>query len=118
MVGKNQFLFLFLGITFAFLAKAQNFTRHNWYFSNNNQALIFGKAQGSDAFLVDGKMTQTNNGEKITATDPTTGDLLFYSDGTNIYDATNRVMPNGDGLNTANEVQAMAISPEIGRAHV
>ncbi|MFT6827681.1 MAG: hypothetical protein ACJAZV_000965, partial [Roseivirga sp.] len=114
MVGKNQFLLLFLGITFAFLAKAQNFTRHNWYFSNNNQALVFGKAQGSDAFLADGKLAQANIGEKITATDPTTGDLLFYSDGINIYDATNTIMPNGDGLTTANEAQAMAISPVPG----
>lgn len=114
MVGKNRFLLLFLGITFAFLAKAQNFTRHNWYFSNNNQALVFGKAQGSDAFLADGKFAQTNIGEKITATDPTTGDLLFYSDGINIYDATNTIMPNGGGLTTANEAQAMAISPVPG----
>uniref|UniRef100_UPI0040486A96 T9SS type B sorting domain-containing protein n=2 Tax=Roseivirga sp. TaxID=1964215 RepID=UPI0040486A96 len=114
MVEKYRFLLLLLGITFAFGANAQNFTRHNWYFSNNNQALVFGKARGSDAFLADGKLPQTNLGEKITATDPTTGDLLFYSDGTNIYDATNTIMPNGNGLTTANEVQAMAISPVPG----
>jgi gliding motility-associated-like protein len=114
VAGKNKLLLLFLGITFAALAQAQNLTRHNWYYSNNNQALIFGKAQGSESFLDEGKVAQTNTGEKITATDPTTGDLLFYSDGINIYDGTNVIMQNGGGLTTANQTQALSVSPVPG----
>src|SRR5690606_21171701 len=32
------------------------------------------------------------------ATDATTGTLLFYTDGSNIYDISHSVMPNGNGL--------------------
>lgn len=114
MVGKTKILLLLLGITFAALVQAQNFTRHNWYFSNNDQSLTFGKASGSASFLDQGKIAQTNTGEKITVTDPTSGDLLFYSDGINIYDGTNSIMQNGDGLITANDIQALSVSPVPG----
>ncbi|MGW8121378.1 T9SS type B sorting domain-containing protein [Roseivirga echinicomitans] len=115
MVRKTRTLLLLLGITFTALANAQNFTRHNWYFSNNDQALIFGKATPAKAFLENGKSPQVNSGEKLTATDPTTGDLLFYSDGINIYDATNAIMENGSGLTTdSNGIQALALSPVPG----
>lgn len=117
MVSKNKILLLFLGLSLAVQIYGQNFTRHNWYFSNNNQALVFGKAQGSNSFLEDGKLPQTNNGEKVTATDPTTGDLLFYSDGINIYDATNAIMQNGDGIVSANQIQALSVSPIPGVAN-
>ena len=115
MVRKTRILFLLLGLTFTVLANAQNFTRHNWYFSNNDQALIFGKEQAARSFLEDGKLPQTNIGEKLTATDPTTGDLLFYSDGINIYDATHSIMENGSGLTTdPNGIQPLALSPVPG----
>ena len=115
MVRKTRILFLLLGLTFTVLANAQNFTRHNWYFSNNDQALIFGKEQAARSFLEDGKLPQTNIGEKLTATDPTTGDLLFYSDGINIYDATHSIMENGSGLTTdPNGIQPLALSPVSG----
>ncbi len=65
--------------------------------------------------LDQGKFAQTNLGEKITATDPTTGDVLFYSDGVNIYDASNQIMVRGDGLNAdPNGIQSMAVSPVPG----
>ena len=115
MVRKTRISFLFLGLVFSVLTQAQNFTRHNWYFANSDQALVFGKAESAELFLEDGKVPQTNTGEKLTATDPTTGDLLFYSDGINIYDATNAIMSNGTGLTTApNAVQALALSPVPG----
>ncbi|KYG72499.1 T9SS type B sorting domain-containing protein [Roseivirga echinicomitans] len=115
VVRKTRILFFLLGITFSVLTYAQNFTRHNWYFSNNDQALVFGKARPAKPFLEDGKSSQTNIGEKLTATDPTTGDLLFYSDGINIYDATHSIMQNGNGLTTdPNGIQPLALSPVPG----
>lgn len=115
MVRKTRILLLLLGITFSVLTQAQNFTRHNWYFSNNDQALIFGKEQAARSFIADGKIDQTNAGEKLTATDPTTGDLLFYSDGINIYDATHAIMENGTGLTTdPSGIQPLALSPVPG----
>lgn len=66
-------------------------------------------------FFDPGKVAQANSGEKLTATDPTSGDLLFYSDGVNIYDATHQVMVNGDGLSTdPAAVQGMSVSPVPG----
>ncbi|KYG85627.1 hypothetical protein AWW67_14735 [Roseivirga seohaensis] len=115
MVRKTRILLLLLGITFSVLTQAQNFTRHNWYFSNNDQALIFGKEQAARSFIADGKIAQTNAGEKLTATDPTTGDLLFYSDGINIYDASHAIMENGTGITTdPNAIQPLALSPVPG----
>lgn len=115
MVRKTRITLLLIGIVFSVLAQAQNFTRHNWYFANSDQAIVFGKAESAEVFIEDGKVAQTNTGEKLTATDPTTGDLLFYSDGINIYDATNAIMSNGGGLTTApNGVQALALSPVPG----
>jgi gliding motility-associated-like protein len=44
------------------------------------------------------------------ATDPTNGNLLFYTDGNLVYDACNLQMPNGTGLNgTAAANQPVAI---------
>lgn len=66
-------------------------------------------------FLDVGKVAQSNNGEKLTATDPSSGDLLFYSDGINIYDATHQIMVNGDGITTdPAAVQGMSVSPVPG----
>lgn len=67
------------------------------------------------SFFDAGKVAQNNTGEKLTATDPTSGDLLFYSDGINIYDATHQIMVNGDGISTdPAAVQGMSVSPVPG----
>ena len=98
--------------TFALSISAQNFTRHNWLFSNNDQSLLFGKELGSDPILDAGKIALSNSGEKLTVSNPTTGDLLFYSDGTNIYDASHSIMLRGDGLNAnVSTFQSIAVSP-------
>jgi len=98
-----------------FTLTAQNYTQHNWYFTGNDQALVFGKAPEANPILSQGKLPQNNIGEKLTITDPTTGDLLFYSDGVNIYDGTNQVMVNGSGIITdPTDIQAMSSSPVPG----
>lgn len=115
MVGKTRILTLLAGFCLCLSLQGQNFTRHNWYFTNNDQALIFGKEPDAMPFFDPGKVAQANSGEKLTATDPTSGDLLFYSDGVNIYDATHQIMVNGDGLSTdPAAVQGMSVSPVPG----
>ncbi len=37
-------------------------------------------------------------GPAAVAENPVTGSILFYTDGVNVYDATNQLMPNGTGL--------------------
>ena len=81
-------------------------------FSNNDRALLFGKGIGNEPIIDIGKRSQANAGEKLTATDPTTGDLLFYSDGVNIFDASHQIMQRGDGINAdVTGIQSMAVSP-------
>ena len=101
--------------TFTVSLSAQNFTRHNWLFSNNDQGLHFGKEIGSEAVIESGKIALSNIGEKLSASDPTTGDLLFYSDGTNIYDASHNVMTGGIGLRgDFSGIQSIVTSPVPG----
>ena len=106
---------LLIGILVSFVSRGQDFTRNNWYFTGNDQALIFGKDSAASATLSRGKISQNNVGEKVTATDPTSGDLIFYSDGINVYDATYAVMQNGDGILTdPNGIKALSTSPVPG----
>jgi len=115
-VHRNlKVVLLLIGILVSFVSRGQDFTRNNWYFTGNDQALIFGKDSAASATLSRGKISQNNVGEKVTATDPTSGDLIFYSDGINVYDATNAVMQNGDGILTdPNGIQALSTSPVPG----
>ncbi len=115
MHRKLKVVLLLTCILVSLVAKGQDFTRNNWYFSGDNQALIFGKGPAARSTLSPGKVPQNNIGEKVTATDPTSGDLIFYSDGINIYDATNQIMQNGNGILTdPNGIQAMSTSPVPG----
>ncbi len=112
MRSKLKIILLLIGLLVSFTGKGQDFTRHNWYFSGNDLGLAFGKGTNTETDLIPGKIPQTNFGEKVTATDPTTGNLLFYSDGINIYDATHQIMRNGDNLDAdTNSSQGLSVSP-------
>lgn len=75
---------------------AQNFSGHNWYFGNSNLGIRFSRSDNS-ATLISNKANLGPGGSAV-ATDPVNGNLLFYTDGANVYDVTNTVMPNGSGL--------------------
>jgi hypothetical protein len=79
---------------------AQDFSGHNWYFGNSNQAIRFSRSDNS-ASLVTTKATPFGTGGSAVATDPLNGNLLFYTDGANVFDVSNKLMPGGAGL-TAN----------------
>lgn len=105
-------VFLLLFITLAPLY-GQNFSGHNWYFGNSNQGIRFSRSDNS-ATLVTNKANPFGTGGSAVANDPINGNLLFYSDGVNVYDVTHTLMPNGAGLtgNTAgNQPVAMAKVP-------
>lgn len=93
----------------------QGFSDVNWYFSGNNRALVFGKERNAEPIIDLGKVNQLNPGEKVTITDPISGELIAYTDGTTIFDASHGQMLNGDGILTdADGLQAMAASPVPG----
>ena len=64
----------------------------HWYFGEN-AALDFNSGEP-----VNVPGSQLNSFEGTACISDDNGDLLFYTDGINIWDATNTVMPNGSGL--------------------
>src|SRR5258708_27444442 len=85
-------------ITFSLLAQAQNLAQHNWYFGNSVNAIRFNRGTNK-AYTVNNKAIPFGVGGSAVATDPSNADLLFYTDGVNVYNANNVLMPNGSGLN-------------------
>lgn len=64
----------------------------NWYFGEQ-AGLDF--SNGDPVALTDGAMS---NGEGVASVSDTTGSLLFYTNGLEVYGADHTVMPNGFGL--------------------
>ncbi len=95
------------------LSIAQSYSGYNWYFGGSQFGIRFSRSDGS-ATLVTNQAPAFGNGGSAVASDAANGDLLFYTDGNNIYDRTHTVMPNGTGLgaNTAgNQPVAIAKVP-------
>ena len=103
-------LVIMLGATMTF---AQNLSQHNWYFGNSRNGIRFNRANNKP-FLVTNKAIPFGTGGSAVATDPSTADLLFYTDGNTVYDATHAVMPGGTGLpgnSTANQPAVVCAIP-------
>ncbi len=79
--------------------QAQNLERYNWYFGNSTQAIRFNRITKVPAIV--GKAIPFGTGGGSTASHPSTGNLLFYTDGNNVFDAINLLMPNGGGITGA-----------------
>jgi gliding motility-associated-like protein len=92
---------------------AQNFSGYNWYFGNSAQGVRFSRSSNT-ASTVDNMATPFGTGGSAVASDQLNGNLLFYTDGSNIYDVSNTVMPNGTGLganSSANQPVVVAKVP-------
>ena len=82
---------------------------NNWYFGNRAGVSF---ASGSPVALSPGAMNQLEGCSSISDKN---GNLLFYTDGINIWDKTHRVMPNGSGLmGDASSATSAFIAPVIG----
>lgn len=101
---NTKLLWAFLASIFLLpsISIAQSYSGYNWYFGGSQYGIRFSRSDGS-ATLVTNQATAFGTGGSAVASDATNGDLLFYTDGNNIYDRTHAVMPNGSGLggNTA-----------------
>ena len=95
----NKIFFLFLSCS-SIMAYGQELTRSNWYFGNSTDGIRFNRPDNA-ATLVTNQATPFGTGGSAVATDRTNANLLFYSDGANVYDGCHGIMPNGNGL-TAN----------------
>ncbi|MDH5475006.1 MAG: gliding motility-associated C-terminal domain-containing protein [Cyclobacteriaceae bacterium] len=88
-----SFLFLLISSTGGF---SQGFSNYNWYFGASGQGVQFSK-NTSAPDRVD--ITALNLGGTATASDRYTGSIFFYTDGNRVYESTNNLMLNGNGLN-------------------
>jgi PKD repeat protein len=88
---------------------------NNWYFGNTPKALEFNRISKIPT-VETGKFTPFGTGGGATASNPGNGNLMFYTDGANVYDAYNQVMPNGSGLlGNPSSNQPVAICPVPGQ---
>lgn len=93
--------------------EAQTLARHNWYFGNGPGGLKFNRVTNV-ATAVTNKANPFGTGGSSVATDHDNANLLFYTDGSNVFDISHTVMPNGTGLNantSANQPTAICAIP-------
>lgn len=101
----------------SWLSFGQDLKQHNWYFGNSTQAIRFNRGTNA-AQLINDQALPFNNGGAAVATDPANANLLFYTDGVQVYDANHLLMPNGNGLNgQPNANQPVALSPMPGQVN-
>ncbi len=94
---------------------AQGYYDYNWYFGNSAEGIIFNKFD-NEPLVVNDQAIPFGIGGSVVATDANTGQLLFYADADNIYDASHNIMVNGNGiLGSAASNQPVAISPIPGQ---
>lgn len=84
------FLFSFYSALGNLFAQNQN---NNWFFGNK-AAISF--INGTPITLSTNKMVSIEGCASIS--DPSTGSLLFYTNGLQVWNANNTIMPNGSGL--------------------
>ncbi len=105
------FSLLFLSVISGNQAFGQDFSDYNWYFGNSVDGIIFNKFN-DEPLVVNDQIIPFGNGGSAVATDASNGQLLFYTDGLNIYDATHNLMLNGGGILGNNSInQPAAICP-------
>ncbi|MEP2024267.1 MAG: PKD domain-containing protein [Reichenbachiella sp.] len=93
-----HWLLLFAILTISFSLQAQNYSEYNWLFGNSTNTITFNKSDAR-AQLDTLQFTPFGTGGGAVITDPVTGNLLFYTDGENVYDTNHELVPNGAGLN-------------------
>ncbi|MGB1042768.1 MAG: T9SS type B sorting domain-containing protein [Tenacibaculum sp.] len=85
---KTILLFLLLYVTLAFSQNEANI----WYFGRN-AGIDF--SSGDPVALTNGQLNTFEGASTISDKD---GNLLFYSDGSTVWDRNHNIMPNGTGL--------------------
>ncbi len=102
----------FLALFSSIHSKAQdNLSEYNWLFGNTREYLKF-NISDAEPQLDTIQRTPYGTGGTGVISDPINGDLLFYTDGSNVYDANHQLLPNGTGLSANTSINnAVAISP-------
>lgn len=96
-------LIIMLSTGIAFGQESQKF----WYFGANG---IRFDQPDYDPTRVSKPAVAYGNGGGVTVTDGVSGTLLFYTDGTTVYDVNNLAMPNGGGLSGNSTSNSSAVA--------
>ncbi|WP_430906524.1 T9SS type B sorting domain-containing protein [Maribacter sp. 2-571] len=100
-------LWVFFSIPLLFFAQGES---NNWYFGEG--AGIRFNPDGSVEALNDGALNSLEGCASISSSE---GDLLFYTEGTTVYDRTHDIMQNGTGLfGNVGSTQSAIIVPRPG----
>ncbi len=94
---------------------AQDFTQHNWYFGNSSNGIRFGRSD-NQASLITNKSNLGMGGSAV-ASDPVNGNLLFYTDGVNVFDISHSAMPNGPLVGNPAGNQPVAVAKRPGSVY-
>lgn len=105
----SRLFFIVLLSLLVFTLQAQNVTETRWYFGNSAENLIFDR-NGRDVYLQDDQFTPFGNAGAVTITDQFTGNLLFYSDGVNVYDVSHSILPGGAGLSGTSTINMPVVT--------
>lgn len=92
MKGKHLRLLVFFFVLPLYVS-AQDYTGYTWYFGN--RVVEFNRTNKQPNASTG---AVTLGGPGAVAADPATGDVLFYTDGQTVYDASHATMVNGTGL--------------------
>jgi len=84
---RTAFLAFFICWTITPVIAQNDFSNINWFFGANSNCLLFNRSDGQVG-LDSLQATPFSNGGSAVATSYFTGDILFYSDGEDVYDAT------------------------------
>src|SRR5258706_6011900 len=113
MSPVRKVFFLVLAGLVSTVTFSQNLSQQNWYSGNSTNGIRFNRANNTPS-IVTNKAVPFGTGGSAVASDPSTGNLLFYTDGNTVYDAAHLAMPNGSGLNalsSANQPVAICAVP-------
>lgn len=106
---RKLVLFLIFSLS-AWSGFSQNLERYNWYFGGSTQAVRFNRTSGKPSIVTKAVPFGTAGGG--TASSATNANLLFYTDGKNVYDASNTLisgLPVGGLSGNANGNQPVAM---------
>lgn len=94
---RRLFLLFVIVVGGYYQASSQEVSRANWFFGNNNNSIQFTRP-----LLNAERITLPNSlgtGGGAVATDPIKGQVLFYTDGINVYNQEDQLLNAGNPLN-------------------
>src|SRR5689334_11930948 len=98
-ITKIHKLFCLFGLVLLTVnGQAQTLARHTWYYGNGPRGIKFNRVTNV-ATLLNNKANPFGTGGSSVASDHDNANVLFYTDGSKVFDISHKAMPNGTGLN-------------------